>query len=634
MSDLDTDQASPRVLYLAGVGRSGSTLLERMLGQVDGVCSVGELAHLWARGVRDNELCGCGRSFGDCPFWSKVGEVAFGGWNAIDTGAVLRLQQIIDEVGRIPLTLTPRLAPSYRRAQCEYQSLYEKLCRAISEVSGSVVVIDASKRTGLGYALRSTPGIQLRFLHVIRDSRAVAFSWTKRVRRPEATGEPSYMPTFSPARTAFLWSLHSTLVESLRFAGGRVMRLRYEDFIDSPRAELARVLAFAGASTTTGLGFLDADRVRLESTHTVAGNPMRFHTGEIPLRRDDAWRRDMPERQAGTVSVLTWPLRRIYGYGSDTRCRPRVATAALTDRAPSVNVVLPTRDRPALLRRALASILAQDYIGDLTVTVVFDRTEPDRSLEQDVPGRSVRVVANDRTPGLCGARNTGILAETADLVAFCDDDDEWSVDKLTRQVARLEAVPEAEFCSTGMVVDYDNSATTRLAGVDTVGYDALLRSRMAMLHSSSFLMRRSALLDGIGLMDEDIPGGMCEDWDLLLRASRRRSIVHVDEPLVRVLWSQGSYFSDQWQLKNEAHEWMLDRHPDIRTSPVGAGRVYGQLAFGHAALANRRESMRWSFRAVRSNWREPRAYLALLVATGLISDGAVLRRLHVHGRGV
>lgn len=635
MAVLGTHQASPRVLYLAGVGRSGSTLLERMLGEVDGVCSVGELAHLWSRGVVGNELCGCGLPFRDCPFWSKVGEVAFGDWDAIDTAGILRLQRTIDEVGRIPLTFLPWLSPTFRRAQREYQSLYESLCRAIAEVSGTGLVVDASKRTGLAYALRSIRGIDLRFLHVVRDSPAVAFSWTKRVRRPEAVETPSYMPTFSPARTAFLWSLHSALVESLRFAAGKVIRLRYEDFIDSPRAELGRVLAFAGASTTTGLSFLDSDRVMLQATHTVAGNPMRFQTGEVQLLRDERWRQGLSRRHALTVAALTWPLRRAYGYPAKSPVhRPRPAAAAAPDSAPTVNVVLPTRSRPELMRRALASIVAQDYPGDITVTVVFDGTKPDHSLEQDVPGRMVRVLSNNRTPGLCGARNTGIVAEITDLIAFCDDDDEWSADKLARQVAMLQARPDAEFCTTGMVVDYQDAATTRLAGTDTVDYDALLRSRMAMLHSSSFLMWRNALTQGIGLMDEAIPGGMCEDWDLLLRASRRHPIAHVDEPLIRVLWSGGSYFSDQWGLKNEAHEWMLDRHPDIRNSPVGAGRVYGQLAFGHAALSNRRESMRWSLRAVRSNWREPRAYLALLVAAGAVSDGAVLRRLHIHGRGI
>jgi hypothetical protein len=47
-----------------------------MLGQLDGIWSVGELVHLWQRGVRENNLCGCGRRFRDCPFWRRVGEGA------------------------------------------------------------------------------------------------------------------------------------------------------------------------------------------------------------------------------------------------------------------------------------------------------------------------------------------------------------------------------------------------------------------------------------------------------------------------------------------------------------------------------------------------------------------------------
>ncbi len=71
----------PTVLYLGGLGRSGTTVLERVLGELPGVCSVGELVHLWRRGVLDGETCGCGRSFGSCPFWAEVGRVAFGGWS-------------------------------------------------------------------------------------------------------------------------------------------------------------------------------------------------------------------------------------------------------------------------------------------------------------------------------------------------------------------------------------------------------------------------------------------------------------------------------------------------------------------------------------------------------------------------
>ena len=70
---------STSVGYLGGLGRSGTTLLARLLGELRGVCSVGEICHLWERGVRDDERCGCGEQFHDCEFWAAVGKTAFGG---------------------------------------------------------------------------------------------------------------------------------------------------------------------------------------------------------------------------------------------------------------------------------------------------------------------------------------------------------------------------------------------------------------------------------------------------------------------------------------------------------------------------------------------------------------------------
>ena len=68
---------------------------------------------------------------------------------------------------------------------------------------------------------------------------------------------------------------------------------------------------------------------------------------------------------------------------------------------------------------------------------------------------------------------------------------------------------------------------------------------MAMLHSSTFLIRREALLDSIGLVDERIPGGQNEDWDLLLRASSASPIAVVDQPLVRVRWGRASHYASR-----------------------------------------------------------------------------------------
>jgi glycosyltransferase involved in cell wall biosynthesis len=299
---------------------------------------------------------------------------------------------------------------------------------------------------------------------------------------------------------------------------------------------------------------------------------------------------------------------------------------------PSVGVVLPTRDRPAELKAALDSVLAQDYLGHVEAVIVHDQSEPDQALAD---GDRVRVLANARAPGLAGARNTGILALTTDLVAFCDDDDDWLPGKLTAQVAALLARAGAEFASCGIVVDSGGRLSPRLVGRDRVEYHDLLVSRMVMVHSSTFLARRAALLDGIGLVDEAIPGGQGEDWDLALRAARRHPIVEVDRALVRVRWEGASYFAEQWETKASALLWMLDRHPDILTaSRFGASRVYGQLAFAYACLGQRVESLRWAVRALGRNWHERRVPFAIAVAAGVVSGETVLRRLHSRGHGI
>jgi glycosyltransferase involved in cell wall biosynthesis len=302
----------------------------------------------------------------------------------------------------------------------------------------------------------------------------------------------------------------------------------------------------------------------------------------------------------------------------------------VTDR-PSVGVVIPTRNRPELLARAIDAVAAQDYAGAVRTVVVFDQATPDYLLARG-GDRPLMVLVNTRTPGLAGARNTGILALDTDLVAFCDDDDTWAPGKLTRQVAELG---DGEFATCAMNVRYGDSLTSRLAGLDRVTLAHLVRSRMAMLHASSFLIRRDALAaDGLGPVAEDAPGSQNEDWDLLLRAARRAPIRHVDEPLIEVAWGRTSFFTHQYDTKISSLRWMMERHPEIGHDGVGAGRVYGQLACWSAARGDRNQAMQYARQAVRSNWREPRAAIALAALSGVVRVESVLGALHKRGRGI
>jgi glycosyltransferase involved in cell wall biosynthesis len=302
------------------------------------------------------------------------------------------------------------------------------------------------------------------------------------------------------------------------------------------------------------------------------------------------------------------------------------------DSWPSVGVVIPTRDRPELLERAIAAVSAQDYPGSVRIVVVHDQSTPDY-MRARAGDRPLLVLVNCRTPGLAGARNTGILALDTELVAFCDDDDVWAPGKLTRQVAALGT---GEFVTCAMEVAYTDHVTPRLAGTTQVGVTDLVRSRMAMLHASSFLIRRLSLVDpyALGLVAEDAPGSQNEDWDLLLRAAKRAPVRHVDEPLIRVAWGRTSHFTYEYDTKMASLRWMMERHPEIARSGAGAARVYGQLACWSAASGDRGGALHWARQAVRSNWREPRAAIALAAISGVVRVEDVLGALHKRGRGI
>jgi glycosyltransferase involved in cell wall biosynthesis len=305
---------------------------------------------------------------------------------------------------------------------------------------------------------------------------------------------------------------------------------------------------------------------------------------------------------------------------------------------PSVGVVIPTRNRPELVRKAIAAVRGQRYPGELKVLVVYDQTEPDyllASSSTEAGSVPVLVLTNWRTSGLAGARNTGILALDTELVAFCDDDDQWHPDKLRRQVAALLAEPDSEFATCAIEVEFEGRTNPRLAGLSRVTIDELARSRMSMLHSSSFLIRRAALAaDAIGMVAEDAPGSQNEDWDLLLRAARRSPIVHLDEPLVRVLWGRSSHYAYEYATKISSLRWMMQRHPEISGCRPGAARVYGQLACWSAATGNRSQAWQFSKEAVRANWKEPRTAIALAAMTGAVKVENVLSALHKRGRGI
>jgi GT2 family glycosyltransferase len=303
---------------------------------------------------------------------------------------------------------------------------------------------------------------------------------------------------------------------------------------------------------------------------------------------------------------------------------------------PSVDVVIATRgDRPELLAEAVDSVLSQDYDGPLCLRIVYDSVEPPQAplTESQEWWRQVSWTWNDGPHGLARARNVGAGAGEHALLAFLDDDDLWEPGKLSAQVELLEAEPTLPLVGTGItIVDDEGRRTPRPAARGRITHEELLRSRVAELHPSSFVMRRQAFLS-VGGVDETLPGSYAEDYDLVLRLSRTADIGMVQAPLTTVRWTGGSYFFSRWQTIAEALETLLAKHPDLARHPQGSARITGQIAFARAAMGQRNLAWRALGRAARANARELRIPLAGLVILGVPANG-LQSTLHRFGRGI
>lgn len=310
------------LLFIAGQGRSGSTLTERLLGGLPGVCALGEATHVWQEGLYERERCACGARFSACHFWRAVGERAFGGWGNVDRARIFAVLCEIGYTRQIPALIRP----SRRRLVLieEFVDHQSRVYAAAAAVAGARVVIDSSKYSALAYCLRWAPDLDLRVVHLVRDPRGVAYSWTKHVARPETDGA-TMAPRYRPVRSAARWSAQNAAVDLLsrlgRHDAGRlprkvpVRRIRYEDLIADPRGTIRTIATFADVQTSPpDLRHIGDGHVDLGPVHSASGNPMRFTVGRIPLRRDDDWRSRLPVRHRRMVGAICTPLLAAYGY--------------------------------------------------------------------------------------------------------------------------------------------------------------------------------------------------------------------------------------------------------------------------------------------------------------------------------
>ena len=300
-----------KVLYIGGTGRTGSTMIDQLLGQFGSYFSGGEMAFFWSRGIGAGAICACGEPVGSCSVWSH---------------AVASITEDPDRVADRMVALRRRFwSPhvfamwipgfSRRRLQeiAELPRTVEQLYEDVAVEQGIEVFIDSSKEPHYSYILREGSDLDLRFLHLVRDPRAVGRSWQRRKVEAGLATDEIMEQRSSPIASAYY--MFSNIVSEI-FWGNRPQQyafLRYEDFVAEPAAILESIGEFAGSPIDPS-SVLDGTSFAIGQMHTSWGNPSRVGRTSITIRQDDAWRTELPRRDLVLLTVLNLPLLLRYGY--------------------------------------------------------------------------------------------------------------------------------------------------------------------------------------------------------------------------------------------------------------------------------------------------------------------------------
>jgi len=305
------NKSKVKVIYIVGEGRSGSTLFERILGQHDKIFAAGELIHIWERGFIDNQLCSCGEPFNKCKVWKNI-----------ITRFIKKYKKGIEPNSVIEALLKTSRMRHYlikKNFDNKYakfiNEIYTHLYEAIIESTGSEFVIDASKHPVFAYILTRNKNLDLYIIHLVRDSRGVAYSWTRRKIRPEIISRKEYMPRYSVFKSSLSWMIVNKIALDLKNRNNvKYLLIRYEDLILKPQETLAKVCNFLKLDPDFKQLFIKRNIIHLMENHTVAGNPIRFKTGDLQLKLDEEWKYKMRRDLRLFTTLITFPYLKKFKY--------------------------------------------------------------------------------------------------------------------------------------------------------------------------------------------------------------------------------------------------------------------------------------------------------------------------------
>ena len=303
------------VLYIMGAPRSGSTLLDIVLGAHPDVVSVGELSKLPEAGPGGNRDCACGEHGSACPFWRAVRKQWSERLGRDPEDSFADGQRLYTRPTRLNSLPPPLLSQGGGRPDGLARFLEElgALYHAIASVSGKRVIVDSSKSPARALALVRVSGLDVRLVHLVRDGRGVVHSLGQSFARNREAGLRRDIAPQSAWRSSWGWRrVNQSCEKLLALAETEGITLRYEDLVSRPAKSLGRVGARVGLDFGDVAAALEAGSA-LPVGHLIAGNRLRMG-GEIRLDADERWRREMRAGSRRVFWLVAGDVARRYGY--------------------------------------------------------------------------------------------------------------------------------------------------------------------------------------------------------------------------------------------------------------------------------------------------------------------------------
>jgi hypothetical protein len=294
----------PRLLYIVGYGRSGSTLVDIALSSHERVVSVGEVMYLPDYWLDPGQRCTCGAQFVSCEFWAGL-------WSSTPpTDLVQAVRRVETRVGSLRVFLG-LLTPLERR---QHRAYHMALLAHIGEAHGDALVVDSSKIPARMLALVALADADIHVVHLVRNGLGVMESLVKRGSNRALEGHIA-PPRWVAARTVLGWTLANMCAALYvwRAKPASCTRIRYEDFTRDPGAMTARILHACGIDGTA-LGDRLSEGEPLAVGHMVGGNRLRWRS-DIRVEARPALPGPLLWRHRLLFGLVGGWLNRRYGYG-------------------------------------------------------------------------------------------------------------------------------------------------------------------------------------------------------------------------------------------------------------------------------------------------------------------------------